>query len=115
MTPTATVSSLLRRPSDNPPTRAEVFAADGRFQLRQETNANSVRPATQWRGFVMAPSAPVPHPLVWGASPALPDALELACRATGAHAMTAMLEADPTDRLARALAALGRAVTGRKS
>ncbi len=92
---------------------AEVFAADGRFQLRQETNAYSVRPASQWRGFT-ATTAPVPHPLVWGASPALPDALDLACRATGAHAMTAMLETDPADPVARALAALGRAVTGRK-
>ncbi len=91
----------------------EVIAADGRFQLRQETNAYSVRPATQWRGFVAA-IAPAPHPLVWGASPVLPDALDLACQATGAHAMTAMLETDPTDPLARALAALGRAVTGRK-
>ncbi len=90
---------------------AEAIAADGRFQLRQETNAYSVRPASQWRGFVMAPSAPVPPPLVWGASPPLPDALDLACRATSAHAMMAMLETDPADRLAAALAALGRAVT----
>ncbi len=94
---------------------AEVIADDGRFQLRQETNAYSVRPASQWRGFVLAPSAPAPDPLVWGASPPLPDALDLACQATGAHAMTAMLETDPADPLARALAALGRAVTGRKS
>ncbi len=93
---------------------AEVIAADGRFQLRQETNAYSVRPASQWRGFAATP-APALHPLVWGASPPLPDALDLACQATGAHAMTAMLETDPADRLARALAALGRAVTGRKS
>ncbi len=93
---------------------AEVIAGDGRFQLRQETNAYSVCPASQWRGYAAA-TAPAPHPLVWGASPPLPDALALTCEATGAHAMTAMLETDPLDPLARALAALGRAVTGRKS
>ena len=93
---------------------AEIVADDGRFQLRQETNAYSIRPASQWRGFLAA-TAPAPHPLVWGASPPLPDAVTLACEATGAHAMTAMLETAPTDPLARALAALGRAVTGRKA
>ncbi len=66
---------------------AEVFTGDGRFQLRQETNAYSVRPASQWRGFA-AMTVPPPHPLVWGASPPLPDALDLACRAGGAYAMT---------------------------
>ncbi len=67
---------------------------------------------SQWWGFAVA-TVPAPHPLIWGASPPLPDALDLACQAAGAHAMTMALETDPADPPARALAALGRAIIGR--
>lgn len=91
----------------------EVVADDGRFQLRQQSNAYAVCPASQWRGFA-EPPAPAPHPTTWGASPPLLGAIELASEMSGAMAMTVALMSDPTDRLAAALARLGGAVIGRK-
>lgn len=93
---------------------------DGRFSLEQETNAYAVLPATQWLGFSVLcperPPAPPPAPGTWGDHPPLPDALTMACierRAlTGPAAFMAALESDPSDKLALALARLGKRLTG---
>lgn len=90
---------------------------DGRFLLRQETNVYILRPPSQWHGYEdPQPPAPPPEPDTWGATPPLPSPLEAftAAQAEGAdtaHCL-ALLEMDPTDALARALARLGRSITG---
>ncbi len=85
---------------------------NGRFVLRQETNAYGILPATQWRGYAPEPEAPPPTGDTWGATPPLPDALTLACHeaAQGLPAMLRELEADERDPLAASLARLGRAI-----
>ena len=64
---------------------------DGRFVLRQETNAYGILPATQWRGYAPPPEAPAPQSGTWGDHPPLPDAITLACqeKAQGMPAMFA--------------------------
>jgi hypothetical protein len=90
---------------------------DGRFTLKQETNAYAVLPPTQWRGYT-PPEAPPPDPATWGACPALPDAVTLAVEAGreggGIAAQIAVLESDERDSFAATLARLGRAIAGRK-
>jgi hypothetical protein len=85
---------------------------DGRFVLRQQTNAYGVRPASQWRGYAppAAPSAPCVG--TWGDHPPLPDPLTSACQEASVAAMAMALDGDPHDGLAAALARLGRAVMG---
>ncbi len=84
---------------------------DGRFILRQETNAYGILPASQWRGYTPAPAPPPPSG-TWGDHPPLPDALTLACQeaAQGLPAMVRTLEEDERDPLALALSRLGRAI-----
>lgn len=91
----------------------------GAFRLRQLTNAYAILPPSQWHGYVEPPSAPPPDPGAWGACPPLPSMIEqaVAARAAGAsleHGV-ALLSDDPTDKLACALARLGRAIVGRKA
>jgi hypothetical protein len=92
---------------------------DGRFTLRQETNAYAVLPCSQWRGYSAPPPAPPPSPGTWGDHPSIGTALDLA--ATVAReggdlaARIAALESDAGDGLAAALARLGRAVARAKS
>jgi hypothetical protein len=85
---------------------------DGRFVLRQETNAYAILPASQWRGYAPEPQPPAPQSGTWGDHPPLPDALTLACReaAQGLPAMVRELEADESDTLAATLARLGRRI-----
>lgn len=87
---------------------------DGRFALRQETNAYAILPPTQWHGFTDAPMPEPPHPATWGACPPLPSLLEQACAATqegdSMAAIVAQLDADPHDTLAAMLASIGRAL-----
>ena len=85
---------------------------DGRFILRQETNAYGILPASQWRGYTPEPEAPAPQSGTWGDHPPLPDALTLACQEApqGLPAMLRELEADERDPLASSLARLGRAI-----
>lgn len=87
----------------------EVILEDGRFELRQETNAYSFRPPTQWRGHAPTEPSPAPTPDAWGAAPPLTDALTRAAQeaAGGLPAMVAALRSDPVDRLAAALGRLG--------
>ena len=84
----------------------------GRFRLRQRTNAYAVLPPSQWTGYRDA-DPPPPDPATLGAPERVPDLIEAAVAAlTGGEqrAALAALEADPKDRLAMALAALGRAM-----
>jgi len=87
----------------------------GRFRLAQETNAYAVLPPANWLGYQEPPEAPPPHPTTWGAVPALPDAISQAVdelRHEQRRTALEALESDPSNRLARALAELGRAVLG---
>jgi len=92
---------------------------DGRFTLRQLTNAYAVLPPTQWLGFRPEPAAPPPMPGTWGDHPPLPDALTQACQEKaaggGIKAQLAALESDARDSLAAALARLGRSIVRRNS
>lgn len=85
--------------------------ATGRFVLRQQTNAYAVVPASQWRGFVDRDIVPPPDPSAWGASPPLPSVIEQAIiekqDGGGVTAMLRLLQADPGDELATALAQFG--------
>jgi hypothetical protein len=88
--------------------------SEGQFRLRQLTNAYAVLPCSQWRGYCPPPSPPLPHPAAWGAHPPLPRALEraaiVASEGGDLGARLRALESDPDDRLAAALARLGRAL-----
>jgi hypothetical protein len=84
---------------------------DGRFTLEQETNAYAVLPPSQWRGYREPAEPPPPMPGTWGDHPPLPSLVAQACeerRAGGSiREMLRILDADPTDALALALARLG--------
>lgn len=50
--------------------------AEGRFKLRQETNAYQVQPESDWQGYSPAPEIPrTPEPGTWGAPMPVLDAL----------------------------------------
>jgi hypothetical protein len=87
---------------------------DGRFTLRQETNAYAVLPCSQWRGYCAPPPAPPPGPGTWGDHPPMPSAIGQAvvvARDGGdLAARIAALESDASDGLATALARLARAI-----
>jgi hypothetical protein len=91
---------------------------DGRFFLRQLTNAYHVLGIANWIGFKPAPEAPPPQSGTWGDHPPMPSPLEQASILAGSGgtvtARLAALEADPGDRLAQSLARLGRLVHGPK-
>jgi len=88
--------------------------ADGRFALRQETNAYAILPQTQWRNYMDIDRPEAPDPTAWGARPPLPSLIEQACTAKqegrSMAAIVAQLDADPRDSTASALASLGRAL-----
>jgi hypothetical protein len=92
---------------------AESWDVAKGFLLRQQTNAYGVLPPSQWNGCDAAAEPPPPDPTAWGASPPLPPLIEQA-RATmhtrAPNAVLALLEQDPKDPLAAALARLGRAL-----
>ena len=92
---------------------------DGRFVLEQETNAYAVLPPTQWRGYRPPQEPPAPLPGTWGDPAPMPSALAQAAlegRQSGdLRAVVGILDADPKDRLAAALARLGRAFMARDS
>ena len=93
---------------------AESRREDGRFVLEQETNAYAVLPSSQWRGYVPPPEAPAPMPGTWGDHPPLPSQIEQAIterrEGGGLRTVIGILDADPGDVVAAALARLGRAV-----
>src|SRR3954447_9641342 len=93
-------------------TRIYTRDAEGRFRLRQRTNAYGLLPPSQWRGY-RDTDPPPPDPATLGASEPISDPIEAAvAELTQGQRMAAVaaLEADPRDRLAMALAALGRAM-----
>jgi hypothetical protein len=87
---------------------------NGKFVLRQITNAYVLLPPTQWRGVDLPPAPPPPDPGTWGDHPSLPDVTEQALeeRQQGGSMVAAIkiLETDETDGIAQALAKLGRTV-----
>jgi hypothetical protein len=92
---------------------AETRDEKGRFCLEQDTNAYGILPASQWHGFIDDPEAPPPHPSTWGATPPLPSVVEQAAeemRHDARRTALAILDSDPGDDLAAALASLGRAM-----
>ena len=93
---------------------AESRREDGRFVLEQETNAYAVMPPTQWRGYRPPAEPPVPEPGTWGDHPPLPSVLHQATteRQEGGtlRQIIGVLDSDPTDMLAAALARLGHAM-----
>ncbi len=93
---------------------AESRREDGRFVLEQETNAYAVLPCTQWRGYRPPADPPTPEPGTWGDHPPLPSVLAQAAaeRQEGGalRQVIGILDSDPTDALAAALARLGEAV-----
>ena len=87
---------------------------DGRFVLEQETNAYAVLPSSQWRGYKEPPEPPPPAAGTWGDHPPLPSVLAQAAdeqQASGSlRTVIGILDSDPADLLAGALARLGRAM-----
>ena len=96
--------------------RCAANRRDGRSVLEQESNAYGLQPESQWRGY-RAPLEPpaAPWPDTWGATPPLPSALALATLEGGLAGKVHVLASDPKDRLAAALARLGRAFMARDS
>ena len=88
---------------------------DGRFVLEQETNAYAVLPESQWRGYRPPQEPPAPAPGTWGEPAPMPSALAQAALEGDLRAGGTSSPADPKDRLAAALARLGRAFMARNS
>jgi hypothetical protein len=90
----------------------ETRDAEGRFRLRQRTNAYAVLAPSNWLGY-RDPEPPPPDPSTLGAPEPVPEPIEAAVAEImqgQRKAAVAALEANPGDRLAIALAALGRAM-----
>jgi hypothetical protein len=92
----------------------ETRDEQGRFCEEQDTNAYGIVPPTQWRGFFdPLPDAPPPHGSEWGAVPPLPSLTEQASeelRHGARKTAFSILESDPNDEQAAALASFGRAL-----
>jgi len=92
---------------------------DGRFTLRQESNAYAILPPSQWRGYRPPAEPPTPERGTWGDHPPLPDTLTAALleRQDGGSpaAMIRALENDPGNPLAAALARLARALQAKET
>src|SRR3954447_13544324 len=98
-------------------TRIYTRDAEGRFRLRQRTNAYGLLPPSQWRGYRNT-DPPPPDPATLGAPERVPHPIEAAvAELTHGQRMASLvaLEADPRDALAMALAGLGRAIDERES
>jgi hypothetical protein len=97
---------------------AESWQA-GRFVLEQQSNAYGLLPPGQWRGYRPPAEAPGPAPGTWGEPAPMPSVLAQAAlegREGGdLRSVVQILAADPKDRLAAALAGLGRAFVARDS
>lgn len=93
---------------------------DGKYQLKQESNAYSLRPPSQWIGFEDPdPPAQPPDPESWGAAPPPPDQITLAAddarHGASLGSVAAVLEADPADQVAQALARFARSMAAAES
>jgi hypothetical protein len=86
--------------------------ADGKFMLRQRSNAYAARTWKDWLGW-RDDSPPLPDAIALGLEPRRPDPLDLAVAGIKAGDRIALRQAltlDPDDPLARALAGLGKAM-----
>jgi hypothetical protein len=114
-----TVASALKRLRElgilNWVRRCTESWRDGRFVLEQETNAYAVLPETGWRGYRPPQEPPAPAPGTWGDPPPMPAVLAQAALEGDLAGKVQVLAADPKDRLASALARLGRAFMARDS
>jgi len=100
--------------------RREDGWTDGRYWRRQETNAYSIRPCSEWKGFTPPREAPPPAPGTWGRPARMPDIIDAAIEAGRTHGAKAQLQvlrlgmygspAGDTAGLLAALASLGAAV-----
>ena len=95
--------------------RCTTDQVDGQFILRQVSNAYRLLSPSSWLGYKPAPGDDGPPvPVEWGQRPPLPDQLAQAAAtaAAGGELRTVVrdLAADPSDKLAQALAELGRAI-----
>jgi len=95
---------------------------DGRFRLRQRTNAYALLPSSGWKGY-RDNAPPPPDPATLGAPEHIPDPMIEAAVAELIHgqrkAAVAALEVDPNDKLATTLTAFYREretgeITGRQ-
>src|SRR3954468_5026396 len=90
---------------------AETHDGQGRFCEEQDTNAYGIAPPSQWLGlFEPAPGPPPPHPSEGGAAPPLPPVIDQAAeeiRHGARKAALSILESDPGDETAAALASFG--------
>jgi hypothetical protein len=81
----------------------------GNFRLRQRTNAYRLTPPSQWVGYEEDEPPPLPSPDTLGMPEPVPEPLEAAVAAFGDHdKVMAALTLDPHDKLAMALASIGR-------
>jgi hypothetical protein len=91
---------------------------EGRFELKQITNAYALLPPSQWRGVTLPPEPEPPDPGTWGDHPPLPSVIEQAIteKAEGGSfaAQLARLEDDPNDAAAAVLARIGRHIEARE-
>jgi hypothetical protein len=88
---------------------------DGRFVLEQQSNAYGLLPESQWRGYRAPPEPLAPLPGTWGDPSPMPPATVLAALEGDLAGKVHVLASDPRDRLAAALASLGRAFMARDS
>lgn len=83
---------------------------NGRFELKQITNAYALLPPTQWHGVELTPEPPTPEPGTWGDHPPLPDvttqALDDHRNGASFDAVLTVMEQDESDTLALAAARL---------
>jgi len=90
--------------------------AGGGYRQVQETNAYASLPPSQWLGYREPPPPPPPEPGTWGDHPPLPPVIAQAAADLAAgsshRSVLGLLESDPGDQLAGALARLGRAIFG---
>jgi Bacterial regulatory proteins, gntR family len=94
--------------------RSDHHWRDGKFQLRQISNAYALLPPSQWRGFTAPSDAPPPAAGTWGDHPPLPDTLEQAIddhkHGASIEAAVKVMELDEHDPVALAAASYWRSM-----
>lgn len=92
--------------------RCDHALENGRYVLKQLSNRYFIMPPSGWFGLKSEPD-PTPDPNSWGACPMLPPVIEQASDEVDPLRQLAVLESDPKDETASALASLFRTVKGR--